>query len=302
MKELAHAALLFYIRKFPLRKGKLRLLSLLWKPLSFNRYRRSAHLRQAPIEIECDISKVVQRQLYFFGSYEDENTDYWIERTRDARTIFDVGANVGLYSLLSAAVNPQADIHGFEPTPEIFDAFTNNIQRNNFGNITANKAAVGNKDGTVFLQVRTGADGNNEGMNFVDSKRHGAKDVEVPSLTLDGYCEKKGIQHIDLLKIDIEGGEYNALLGSQRLLEKKAIRCIFLELIEWAANRSGTSTVEIKRYLASMGYQMFLLESGRLQPIRLEGAHSGDNIIALAHGPESATQASAGKARSGVAG
>ena len=286
MRELAHSALKYYLREFPIRKGKARLLSYLWKPLSFQRYRRSTRLRQAPVQMECDLTKLLQRQLYFFGGYEEENCAYWIERAREAQVIFDVGANVGLYSLLAASANPAAEVHAFEPTPEIFSGFTNNIRLNNLTRITANHAAVGRENGSVFLQLCTGADGANEGMNYVDQQRHSSNDYEVRSVTLDQYCLDHGIERIDLLKMDIEGGEYNALMGSERLLRTKAIRCIFLELIEWAANRSGSSTVDIKRHLAEMGYKMFLKSSSGLQPVGPEGTHNGDNIIAFAEAPE----------------
>ncbi len=83
------------------------------------------------------------------------------------------------------------------------------------------------------------------------------------------------------MKIDIEGGEYDALLGARRLLQAKTIGCIFIELIEWAANRSGHSTKDIKEIFRNAGYDMFTLRGNELTPIPLEGVHYGDsNVIA----------------------
>lgn len=125
MKRLAHDLLKCYVRYFPMSKGKHRMVSYLWKPLSFGDYKHIATLRQAKVKMNCDITQLVQRNLYFWGGCEEE---YWMRFARDCQVIFDVGANVGLYSLLASAVNPQSNIHAFEPTPEMADIFKDNIK------------------------------------------------------------------------------------------------------------------------------------------------------------------------------
>jgi FkbM family methyltransferase len=285
-KELAHRMLTSYVRSFPVNKGKSRVVSLLWKPLSFGRYVRETRLRQANVRVRCDISRLVQRQLYFFGAYEEENCDWWVRMAKQARTVFDVGANVGLYSLLAAAVNPQAAIHAFEPTGEVFDRFVVNFGLNNFSNIVPNRVAVGRTSGKCYLHLCAGSDGSNEGMNYVSSENASRSDTAVEVVSVDDYCRTRGIDSIDLLKLDIEGGEFEALLGAERLLTKKAIGCIFVELTEWAAKRNGHSTRDIKGLLADAGYRLYLLQEGsRLRTVDSESTHNGDNAIAFAHQP-----------------
>lgn len=102
MKQLLHHLLKSYLRHFPLGRGKTRLFSALWKPLSFGEYHREATLLQADLKLHCDLTKFLQRHHYFFGAYEKEYCDYWIKLAPHAAVIFDIGANVGLYSLRGA--------------------------------------------------------------------------------------------------------------------------------------------------------------------------------------------------------
>jgi FkbM family methyltransferase len=285
MKRLAHNALIYYLRDFPVSAGKTRILNLLWRTLAFGEYRRQTTLRQANVKLICDLANFLQRHLYFYGSYEEEQCDYWMMLAKHASTIFDVGANVGLYSLLAAATNPRARIHSFEPTTEIVEAFMSNIRLNCMRNISVNSSAVGSYTGKGYLRRHKHGEELYDWMNYVVDTAAQSSDPCISVTTLDDYCKQKQIAHIDLLKMDIEGGEYDALIGAKGLLQAQSIRCIFLELVEAHAGRSGHSTVDIKRMLLKAGYQIYLLRAGTLFPVQPEKVHDGegDNIIAFAH-------------------
>ena len=286
MKKLVHGMLKSYVRSFPINRGKSHVLSRLWKPLSFGHYLRETRLRQANVRMRCDISKLVQRQIYFYGAYEEDTCQVWVKMAKTAQTIIDVGANVGLYSLLAAATSSHAAIHAFEPTSEVFDRFVENVRLNGFLNVVANRAGVGRASGKSFLHFCAGSDGSNEGMNYVSSESVSRSDTAVEVVSVDDYCRAREIDSIDLLKLDIEGGEYDALLGAERFLARKAINCIFVELTEWAANRNGHSTRDIKRLLSTAGYEIYQLRTdGSLKRVDLECAHNGDNVLAFASQP-----------------
>jgi FkbM family methyltransferase len=272
------------LRYFPLARGKTRIFSALWKPLSFGEYYRETTLLQADIKLSCDLTKFLQRYLYFFGSYEKEYCDYWMKLAPHAVIIFDIGANVGLYSLLAAAVNPASRIHAFEPTPEIGEAFRENIRRNRLKNIFVSSLGVGNGSGQAFLQRFMGGEDIYDGMNFISAQKTESANLPISVIAIADYCRQNGLARIDLMKMDIEGGEYDALLGAKNLLESQAIGCIFLELVESHARRFDHSTVEIKRLLANAGYQISTLHSGKLVSVPIEKVHNGqgDNVIAFA--------------------
>lgn len=280
MRKVLHHALKIYLRHSPIRKGKERLLSLFWQPLSSKCYQRRARLKGTQIELDCDLTQWVQRHLYFLGEYEPESTRYWSRLAREASVIFDVGANVGIYSLLAADANPRATVHSFEPTPELSARFRTAITQNSMSNIVANEAAAGAFTGEAYLKRCRGSDGANEGMNFVSATSSaGAETAAVTQVTLDDYCRRMGITNVDLLKIDIEGGEYDALRGAERLLSAARIGCIFFELSGWAAERAGHSIDDVPNLLRQYGYQLFTLHRGRLRPLMSDSGPK-DSVIA----------------------
>lgn len=282
MRELGLAALQWYVRHFPMSKGKGRLVSGLWKPLSGGNHRRQTVLRQADVRLVCDLTKLIQRRLYFWGGYEEESCARWLGLARESRIIFDIGANVGLYSLLAGWANPHSRICAFEPTPDVVAILQDNIELNAMQNIAVEPVAVGNSDRMGFLRLCAGSDGSNEGMNYLARDRGAESDVPVDVVCLDSYCQSHNIEQIDLIKMDIEGGEYDALLGARHLLQKQAIGCIFLEMAEWAAERSGHSTDAIEKLLADAGYRLYGLGSQGLEQIAVEMTERPGNVIALA--------------------
>jgi FkbM family methyltransferase len=287
MKNFVLACLQYYVRYFPINKGKNRLIQFVWNSFSTSELQRITRLRQAPILMECDLSKHIQRDFFFWGTYhyEKELLALWLKYAKDAQTIFDVGANVGVYSLYAASVNVCAAVHAFEPTQELAKKLVSHAHLNDFRNITVNQFAIGKFDDAGFVHICKGDDGENEGMNYVTAE---SSRLCQPVLirSLDSYCAEHSISRIDLLKMDIEGGEYHALQGMDRLLSNKVIKCMFLELVEWTAIRYGHSTANIKELLFSKGYQLYEIKSDVLHPINQQGIHHGEsNIIVFAETP-----------------
>lgn len=286
MTTVGRTALQYYVRHFPIRKGKERLVTALWKPLSFGQFRAHTILRQAEVKVDCDLTKLIQRHLFFWGSYEEEYCALWMKLADRSQVIFDVGSNIGLYSLIAAKENPQSTIHAFEPTPWIAGRFEENIRLNDMHNIRVNAVAVGAKTASGFVRDCRGRDGSNEGMNFLlrEALAPNNDDFCIEVVSLDDYCQRYAIDHIDILKMDIEGGEYDALGGAENLLKSKAIGCIFIEFVEWAAKRYGHSLSELRGVLENKGYRLYRLRYGHLKEAKRDDALDGENVIACAPG------------------
>lgn len=117
-------------RHFPVRRGKLRAVDALWRLASGDRStRRLVTLTHGGFKVPCDLSEMLQRQLYFFGSYfvEEHIIRCWQREARQARMVFDVGANA---SLAAPAIRADLTVHAFEPSPEIADRLRQTVALN----------------------------------------------------------------------------------------------------------------------------------------------------------------------------
>ena len=250
--------LVLYGRHFPIRRGKLRVIDRLWRSAAGGQNtQRVANLKHGGLRMPCDLSEMLHRQCYFFGTYllAEDVLDCWENEAKGARVIFDVGANAGMFSLAALAVQRDAVIHAFEPTPEIATGLRETAAMNGLNQLYVHEMAVSSKDGHAALRRYRGELGTNEGMNFTTAPSDDSRDELVPMICLDRFCVDHAIERIDLLKLDIQGNEHEALAGAARLLAAGGIGTIFTEL-NWAA-KAGTTcpATESIRVLEEAGYR-----------------------------------------------
>ena len=233
MTALLEKALLAYARRFPLRKGKVRVVNGLWRAATGNGgSHRIAQLNYGDLKMCCDLGQALQRQFYFFGTYviEEKLLDWWTRAARSADVIFDVGANVGIYSLAALAARPVATVHAFEPTPELAEKLRAAARLNRLDRLIVHEAAVYSSSGQAIL-CRFGDETNeNEGMNYIRADRGEANAERVRAITLDDFCEQQGIARIDLIKVDVQGQEHAVLRGAERLLRSGRLGTLIMEL------------------------------------------------------------------------
>lgn len=147
---------------------------------------------------------------------------------RDIEILFDVGANIGDYTKNLQLFFPNAQIHCFEPARETFHTLSNSIVGSN---VILNNMGISNevKKGIIYF------DKENSGLASLYNRQldyfglEFSREEQVELVTLDYYCQNRGIDRIDFLKMDIEGNEYNALLGATDLLKKNKIGVIQIE-------------------------------------------------------------------------
>jgi FkbM family methyltransferase len=144
---------------------------------------------------------------------------------------FDVGANQGqfLRLLLNNFIRDDFTIHSFEPGQETYQILLRNFPEQS--RVKFNNCAISNEVGEAFLHY----DYPGSGAASLTKRRLDHFNVEfdqseaVKIDTIDNYCMMNNIEHIHLLKIDIEGHELDALAGSVRMLENNAIDIITFE-------------------------------------------------------------------------
>lgn len=174
--------------------------------------------------------------LQAFAKSEFKKDAFQIQKeilnNRDVKTIFDIGANRG--DVLQNYLNtfPNATIHCFEPFPTSFlqlqERYLNNKR------VLLNQIAISNSVSKSEMFVNSNVDTNSllksvETGLTSDKQVKNVSKIEVNTTTIDEYCLKNNIHLIDILKMDIQGGEYNALLGAESMLNSKSIDLIFTE-------------------------------------------------------------------------
>jgi len=155
-------------------------------------------------------------EIFIKNAYE-QIADF---KTNKANVILDIGSNVGLFTLKQAPrVGAKGKIWAFEPNAFVFKRFIKNLQENNITNTVAIQKAVTSKTGKIKFVVTAGI--TPEGRPFHVGEISKNKDIimEVESVALDDFVLGNNIEKINLMKIDVEGGEYEVLKGaSQRTL------------------------------------------------------------------------------------
>lgn len=227
------------------------------------------------ITMNLTLKDSVQYMLFIDDIYEPNETSLWLKYSKRASTIIDIGANVGYYSLLAASVNKTATIIGFEPISKTYNRFVENIEINRYKNITAVRNAVSNTSGKIRINI---GNENNWGMSSINQHDYLSDLYEdIESITLDEYVKNSNINVIDLIKIDIEGAEFNALLGMRNLLEVKS-PIIFLEVLEQHLSKQNISLKRVFTFLWDFGYKSYTIGKNNVL-IELSTPKSVDGLI-----------------------
>jgi len=201
----------------------------------------------------------VQQLIYFFGIYEFEKaeTKAWVTLAEKSNFIFDIGANIGYYSLLAAECNQACTIHAFEPAPVTYKRLQENVQLNNFQSIQLHNLGVSDKRGFLPLYL---ANDDNSGMTSLSQPiSFSGTIVEVEVIVFDEFIQKSNVKGVDLVKIDVEGNEFNVLAGMKHSIANYR-PVIFIELLQEHLLRFNSSTKEVFSFFETLNYKCLEFE------------------------------------------
>jgi FkbM family methyltransferase len=207
------------------------------------------------------------RQIYFYGSYEPKIEALFRRLVEPGSTVFDVGANAGYFSVLSAELG--ANVHAFEPNPAV-NALLGTTAA--FGaRITVAPYACGAAAGTMpFYLSDPGAIGSSGLMVAL-----GRESVQVGVITLDDYAEEHNA-HPQLVKIDVEGAEADVLRGMQQILRRDR-PALIIELHVTKGDVEHATHDEVAALLSKANYEYQLIDSNKP---RDDGGPVRGNILA----------------------
>lgn len=238
--------------------------------------------------IELDLSEHMQRRIFWMGYYNLRLVALLNRVLAPGMVVVDVGANIGEVSLVCAnRVGPEGRVIAFEPVDAIAEELRRNIRRNRLESVVQiRKQGLADLAGQFTMYESYGqsaASDCNRGLGSL----HGdpRKDrvlgaVEV--VTLDAVVEHLKLQRLDLLKVDIEGGELSCLRGGLRTL-RRFRPVIVVEVQEQAAMAAGYRGRDILDLLTPLGYCFHRLEEeGKIVRISAESLGDYQDVVCIA--------------------
>lgn len=188
------------------------------------------------------------------GVYEPELLATVKSRLQPGDTFVDVGANEGYFSVVaSRAVGATGRVLAIEPQTRLQKVLLRNFALNDCHNTTAVAAAVSDCRGQATLHLTPGV--NNSASGLMAPTRYPLFRQDVPTLPLSEILVEAGIDHCALMKVDIEGWEYEAVLGSPELFRSGRVRALALELHPQLLRERGLEVNAITGFLADCGYR-----------------------------------------------
>jgi FkbM family methyltransferase len=213
---------------------------------------------------------------------------FMIKNLEERSTFYDIGAHFGYFSLLaSRLVGPNGKVVSFEASPVTFDLLHKNCGSNL--NITIENKAVGDdKDKITFyefpvLYSEFNSLEKNQYKNTEWIKSNNAREVEIGCVSLDYYTESTGLKP-DMIKIDVEGGEYTVLRHSAKVLEKYSPTVI----MEFIPPKDGiwenSPHFKAVLWMLEKGYCLHKIDkTGEIIPIKAEksvlGIMDSENLV-----------------------
>jgi FkbM family methyltransferase len=176
----------------------------------------------------CDLQDTISREVCFTGRYEPQETQLAMRLLGPGKIVIDVGANWGYFTLVCAhLVGRNGRVLALEPHPRLSAMLTENAAANALTQVSVLKLAAGAQSGTRRF-VDFDARGGNWGLARA-AQQSEASDFECESAALDGLLDAQGFGTVDLIKIDIEGGEVDAIRGMTDGLHRHRYKYVLLE-------------------------------------------------------------------------
>ncbi len=208
-----------------------------------------------------DYKEYIQRNLFFRGFYELREAKILKKILNSGDVFVDIGANIGWYTVLVGnIVGSEGKVIAFEPGSNIFAHLNRNVEINNFNNVVTENLAISDSNGEIVLSGVNGKNGG--GASIVrNSENYPDKSKEtVKMVTFDNYIENHTIDHIKLLKIDVEGAEMLVLKGMLNTLREGKIENLLIEVTNDHLIKLGSSSKEVFELLAKTGYAISRIE------------------------------------------
>lgn len=259
----------------------LRLRQLIWE-----RFRDGRELPHAEVNwhhgsrLRLAMGSELSHGVFVVGSF-DPNEFAFLEGFLQPDMVFiDGGAHEGIYSLFaSLRTGPGGRVIAFEPSERECAAWRANMELNG-RHATLIPTALGRTDGEAMLVLaQEQRSGHNTLGEFVWEGVQESGRVRVPVRSLDSIAEELGLARVDLLKLDIEGAETQALRGAERVL-REFRPALLIEVSPRSLEAQGSSRGELLSLLDQCGYDLFSFDYWTGELIPGDSNPGGENLVA----------------------
>ena len=237
---------------------------------------KSRHGFSIFLNIENNVDKAI-----FFETFERGTINLFKRLVEPGMTIFDIGANIGFYSLVaSTKLKNTGKIYAFEPADIPYNQFRKNIEINNLTNVQLMKLGVAEKDGTVSFNIC-----DDDAFNSIGSApmREVKQTLQIEVVAIDSFCAKENISQIDILKMDTEGAEFLILSGGKGVFSSEKAPIVFCEYNRITAKGYENTLNDYEQLLKDYGYQIFELEGERLKKFDSTTSTKSDIVCMKQH-------------------
>lgn len=213
-------------------------------------------IRHSGVTLPLNLGDYIQYWMFMDGAYEKKLIDFLLPYVKD-RVFFDVGTNIGSYTMsLSKAAKR---IYSFEASHSNAALLNSFVELSGIGSVEVVNRAVSSISGeqfTIYLSPDTG--GNNTA--FYDF----GKGCEIATtISLDQFVSDRGIERVDVIKMDIEGSELAAFGGAHGILSMHH-PLLLVEFHSLVAKQAGWELSELYNLIVDYGYSAYELQKGKL--------------------------------------
>ncbi|NJL10296.1 MAG: FkbM family methyltransferase [Calothrix sp. SM1_7_51] len=219
-------------------------------PIDFNIYQNQIKFRS--------YGGLLSTHAYYVGEVEYHLVQYVVSKLKPNFIMFDIGAHHGTYTLIVAYELKKRGwkglIHSFEPDPFNFSLLQYNVEQNQLTDyVVLHNKGVSNLTGKESFLVNTKENSDNmigstKTLLNQENQSEIYKQQELEVIKLDDFVGE--ISHVDMIKIDIQGGEYLALEGAKQLIEQNKPICLVEAVQGWA------TTLKVENILGDYNYSI----------------------------------------------
>lgn len=226
-------------------------------------------------------------------SFAEEQSEQLLVKSliKPGMTVFDVGANLGDYTLLfSELVGNLGKVYAFEPTATIYQKLQQRIEQAKCQNVTVIQKAAYSENTTVqfheFAEEYSvwNSIGTPEMLNPETGSEYVpiVKTEQIEAIALDSFCQEQNIEFIDYLKLDVEGAESDVIQGISNLLKNKKIGFLQFEISQKMLEGMNHTAQETFDLLIEQGYECHRIQStGQIGEEAIDSNSFYENYIAF---------------------